>query len=337
MMKNATTNSLLAALVVAASGFAAADAKATDCGTTDRITIAEMTWLSAGMLANVTKTILADGYGCNAEIVPGDTVPTATSMLTKSEPDIAPELWVSTAKATWDQMIEKGNVYKAGDIFADGGEDGWWIPDYLAAEHPEIKSITDLKDNWKVFEDASNPGKGRFYACPPGWGCEVITNNLIKALGLEETFELYPTGSGANLKATIARQVARKQPFVGYYWGPTEVIGKYKLKRLETPAYVAEEFTCLTDLKCETPKVTGWAVGEVAVAVVTSLKEKAPAVAEFLSKMQLPNKEVSEILAWGDDNKASPDEVSDYFLKNYEAIWTQWVPEDVAARLKASL
>ncbi len=57
-------------------------AQATECGTKEPITVAEMTWLSAGTLAYVTKTILGEGYGCNVQIVPGDTVPTATSMLT---------------------------------------------------------------------------------------------------------------------------------------------------------------------------------------------------------------------------------------------------------------
>ena len=50
-------------------------------------------------------------------------------MLSKSEPDIAPELWSSTAESIWVKMLEKGNVYKANDIFADGGKEGWWIPD----------------------------------------------------------------------------------------------------------------------------------------------------------------------------------------------------------------
>ena len=335
-----TTKALAIACIgmsAAFMGFGSSAASATECGTTDTITVAEMTWLSAGSLAYVTKDILSAGYGCNVQIVPGDTVPTATSMLTKGEPDIAPELWVSTLQSTWDQMLAKGTVYKANDIFASGGQEGWWIPDYLAEQNPQIKSVSDLKDNWKAFEDASNPGKGRFYACPPGWGCEIITNNLVKALDLESTFELYPTGSGANLKASIARQVSRKKPFVGYYWGPTEVISKFKLKRLEMPEFDAAKFKCLTDLKCEKPELTGWAVGEVAVAATTSLKEKSPAVADFLSKMQVPNAEISDVLAWGDDNKASPEEVATYFLKNYEAIWTKWVPADVAEKVKASL
>lgn len=323
-------------LTFAFSGGPAA-AQETACGTKDPIKVAEMTWLSAGTLAYVTKTILGVGYGCNVQIIPGDTVPTATSMLTKGEPDIAPELWVSTVQATWDQMLAKGTVYKAGDIFAGGGQEGWWIPDYIWDANPQIRSVSDLKDNWKVFEDASSPGKGRFFACPPGWGCEIINGNLIKALGLDATFENYPTGSGANLKATIARQVSRKKPFVGWYWGPTEVIAKYKLKRLDMPAFDAPKFKCLTDLKCEKPELTGWAVGEVAVAATTALRDKAPPVAEFLAKMQVPNAEISEVLAWGDENKASTEELSKYFLKNYEAIWTKWVPADVAAKVKASL
>ena len=63
------------------------------------------------------------------------------------------------------------------------------------------------------------------------------------------------------------------------------MIGKYNLVRLEMPPYDAEKFRCLTDSNCENPQVSGWAVGEVAVAVVTDLRDKAPNVADFLSQV----------------------------------------------------
>ncbi len=313
-------------------------AQATDCGTEETITIAEMTWLSASTLAYIAETILADGYGCSVEIVPGDTVPTATSMLSKSEPMIAPELWVSTAESIWTKAQEKGNVYKAADIFADGGQEGWWIPAYVAEANPSLKSITDLANHPELFEEVASDGKGRLYGCPPGWGCEIITNNLFQALDLENhDFELFSPGSGANLKASIARKATRKEPIVAYYWGPTDVIGKYNLVRLEMPAYDPEKFTCLTDPNCADPQVTGWKPGEVAVAVVTDLRDKAPNVAEFLSKFTVPNDVISAELAWGDDNSASPEEVAVHFLQNHPDVWTTWVPADVAERVKAKL
>lgn len=335
-MTRTTRFTALAALALA--GITQAQpAAAQDCGSAGTITIAEMTWLSAATLAHVAQKIMAEGYGCDAQLVPGDTVPTATAMLTRSQPTVAPELWVSTVQAQWDQMQEKGNVYKASDIFSDGGQDGLWVPDYVLADNPELRTIEDLAANWEIFEDNANPGVGRLYNGPPGWASEVIITNYYKALGLEGSFELFSPGSGESLKASIARAVAQREPWVGYYWGPSDVVGKYNLVRLGMPESDREAFTCLTDANCADPQVTGWAAGEVAVAVVSELKDEAPAVADFLSRMQVPNAEISAVLAWGDDTGATAEEVAEYFLREHEAIWTAWVPAEVADKVRSSL
>ena len=331
----------LAAAAIAAIAAAPGTAQAaTGCGTKDEITIASMTWMSGIVLAQAAHRILTAGYGCNAKLVPGDTVPTATSMLTKNKPHIAPELWISTASSIWEKIKKKGNVYKAGDVFSEGGKEGWWIPDYVAKANPGLKSIGDLKDPKyaKLFVEAQSDGKSRLYACPPGWACEIINGNLFKALELAKAnYQLFSPGSGANLKASIARSVTRKKAILAYYWGPTAVIGRYKLVRLNMPAYDAKKFLCLTDKNCANPQVSGWKAGEVAVAVVTSLKKKAPNVAAFLGKMQVPNPVINSVLAWGDDRKASPEEVTEHFMKTQQAVWTKWVPADVASKVMASL
>ncbi|HUH49467.1 MAG TPA: glycine betaine ABC transporter substrate-binding protein, partial [Mycoplana sp.] len=66
-------------------------ANAAECG---NVSIASMNWQSAEVISNLDKIILNEGYGCNAEITIGDTVPTITSMAEKGQPDIAPEAWV---------------------------------------------------------------------------------------------------------------------------------------------------------------------------------------------------------------------------------------------------
>ena len=62
------------------------------CG---NVSIAEMNWASAQLMANVDKIVLEEGYGCKVEIVPGDTMPTFTSMNEKGAPDVAGELWIN--------------------------------------------------------------------------------------------------------------------------------------------------------------------------------------------------------------------------------------------------
>ena len=65
------------------------------CG---KITIAEMNWASAQLMANVDKIILSQGYGCDVEMVSGDTMPTFTSMNEKGKPDVAPDLWANAVR-----------------------------------------------------------------------------------------------------------------------------------------------------------------------------------------------------------------------------------------------
>ena len=60
-----------------------------DCG---RVTIAEMNWPSAQLVAHVDKYFLAEGFNCDVTLVPGDTTPTITSMIGTGEPSVAPEV-----------------------------------------------------------------------------------------------------------------------------------------------------------------------------------------------------------------------------------------------------
>jgi len=59
------------------------------CGT---VSISNMNWQSAELIANVDAYILTHGFGCNVELVNGDTVPTLISMAEKGTPDVGPEI-----------------------------------------------------------------------------------------------------------------------------------------------------------------------------------------------------------------------------------------------------
>lgn len=314
-------------------------ARAADCGSLDRVTVSEMTWISGAVQAKLFKYILEVGYGCNVETVPGDTIPTATSMLTKGKPMIVPEYWVNSMAELWDKLVEQNAVYKAGEIYTEGGNEGWWIPDYVAEQNPGLKTIMDLPDYQHLFTEAGAGGKARVYSCPPGWQCENTNQHLFEAAGLgDQGFELYSPGSGANLKAVIARKVTRKEPIVTYYWGPTAVLGRYKLVKLEVPApYDEAKYSCLASSDCANPQLSSWSSSTVAVGVVPRLKEEAPDVVAFLEKIQMPNEVINDVLGWVDERSAEADAGAEYFLRKYEELWAEWMPEDAAQRIRDSL
>ena len=98
---------LLSTCIAAGSLACASAAFAADCGA---VTIASMNWQSAEVLANVDKFILNKGFGCNADIITGDTVPTITSMVEKGEPDVAPEGWVDLLASGREQRRQRGQA-----------------------------------------------------------------------------------------------------------------------------------------------------------------------------------------------------------------------------------
>ncbi|NQV54388.1 MAG: ABC transporter substrate-binding protein [Rhodospirillales bacterium] len=305
------------------------------CG---RITIAEMTWGSAAIAAHVQKFILNKGYGCKAELVPGDTVPTVTSMSEKGEPDIAPEIWINSARAVIERAVRDGRLKITSDILPEGGQEGWWIPDYVAKAHPELTTLQAVMKRPDLFPDKEEPGKGRFYTCPAGWGCQIANANLFKAYGLKEAgFTAFDPGSGEGLAAAIAKAYERRQPIFTYYWAPTAVLGKYPLVRLDGMKHDPATWKCIIDPGCADPKPNMYPAAEVLSVVTTRFAKAAPEALGFVAKFSWPINVVNALLAWKDETRANAAETATHFLKNFQPVWKAWVPAQISTKVKAAL
>ncbi len=332
--------SALAALGLAAGLALAVPAQAQDaeCGTDRTIDIAKMTWASAAALAEIHAKILGDGYGCDVEVVAGDTVPTSASMLSRGSPAVAPELWTSSIQEQWEKGIEEGQVVTLGDAIDGGAIEGWFIPEYFKQEHPELVTAQDVVDNPQLFPDPEQPDQGRLYGCPPGWACELANAALFEAYEMDGTWNLFSPGSGGNLSASIARAFEREEPILFYYWGPTAVLGKYDTYQLEMPEVDIEGYRCNTNTDCEDPAIkTAWPSSPVKVGAAGWVAEEAPNVADYFSKVAVSDDVINSLLAWSDENNADAEETAVNFIENNEDIWTTWVPEAVAEKVRASL
>lgn len=327
----------IAAALFAAALYTFAGAAHADCGS---VSIAEMNWASAGVAANVDKIILQEGYGCSVELVTGDTLPTFTSMNEKGQPDVAPELWINAVRTPLDQAVSEGRLVIAAGILSEGGQDGWWIPKFLADAHPEIKTVQQALDHPELFPSPDDPKKGVIYNCPPGWQCQASLGNLFRALdGEKKGFEIVETGSAAALDGTIANAFEKKSGWLGYYWSPTAILGKYPMVRLSfgVPHDKADWDACTSVLDCANPKVNSYPVSEVFTVVTKKFAEKAGVAMDYLKKRKWTNDVVNGVLAWQTDNQGTNEDAARYFLKTHEDIWTTWVSPEIAQKVKAAL
>ncbi|AKR55423.1 hypothetical protein XM25_06305 [Devosia sp. H5989] len=340
ILKSGGVAAAIAVAIVAASSHAtlAQDAAGSTCGTDRTIDIAEMTWPSAAALAHIHARILEAGYGCKVEVVTGDTVPTSTSMLTRGTPAVAPELWTSAIQEQWEAGLKDGEVVELADAITDGTVEGWFIPRYTQEAHPELTSAEAVIAHPEVFPDPEDSSKGRLYSCPPGWACELSTSALYEAFDMQDKWNLFSPGSGGALDASIARAFTRSEPILFYYWGPTAILGKYDAVQLDLGETKPEVYACNTDPDCADPAgVTAYPSSPAVVGAAAWIKEEAPNVADYFSKVGLSNAQISKLLVYGDENKADAAATAENFLKTEQDVWTKWVPADVADKVKATL
>ena len=331
-----TSAALVIASALAVVAFSASPASAA-CGA---VTIANMNWVSAELAAYVDKFILENGYQCSVELLPGDTMPTTTSMAEKGEPDIAPEIWMNSVRQVINRAVEEGRLEIAGEILSDGGEEGWWIPRYMVDEHPELTTLEAVLKRPDLFPNPEDSSRGALHNCPSGWNCQIITDNLYKAFEVANAgFDLIDTGSSAGLDGSIAKAYSRKEGWFGYYWAPTAILGKYDMVKLDMGVgHSPEEWDrCTGQGGCADPKKNDWTKSVVMTVTSASFREKAPEAFEYLSKRSWSNQVVNSMLAYMDENLAGGEEAAEKFLKEHEDVWTQWVPGDIAKKIRAAL
>ena len=202
------------------AGLGGATSAAADCG---EVSITEMDWASSAVVTHVAKFLMEQGYGCSVTTVPTTTVPAMTSLAETGEPDILTELWTSYTPV-YEGLREEGKIVELSKVLSDGGVEAWWIPAYLAEEHPELTTLEGIKANPELVG-------GRFHDCPAGWGCDVTNFNNFKAAGFEGSgVERFQHGSGETLATAIAAAYEAKEPWFGYYWAPTSVLGTVREK-----------------------------------------------------------------------------------------------------------
>lgn len=329
----------LAALAAAAALLPQASPALAQDGDCGDVTIAQMNWASAEVIAEIDKLILSEGYGCDAELVLGDTVPTFTSMQEKGEPDLVPELWVNSIKEPLAKAVDEGKLVVGAQLLPDGGVEGWWIPKALSDAHPEIVTVEDALAHPELFPAPEDDEMGAVFGCPAGWTCQHTTENLFRAYGAaDKGFTLVDPGSSAGLDGSISKAVERDEGWLGYYWAPTALLGRYDMVLLETPPLDQAEWDrCTGQPNCADPVPNGYPKTEVYSAVTANFAEQAGVAMDYVGKRQWRNDTVSELLAWMVEEQATGEEGAYHFLEEYPDVWTEWVAPDVAERVKAAL
>ena len=325
---------------LAGAAMLASQATAEECG---EVTVAEMNWASAELMANVDKIILTEGYGCEVELVAGATMTSFTSMNEKGEPDVAPELWVNAVREPLAVAMEEGRLHSVleGPITQLG--EGWWIPPHTRDAHPELETVLDVLERPDLFPHPEDSSKGAFVGCPAGWGCQLTNANLFRAFDMEaKGWILVDPGSAAGLDGSMAKAVERGENWFGYYWNPTAMIGKYQMHLLPFGVEFAGSENwdgCIVKAEqdCADPQPSSWTESEVHTVITNRFSEAGGPAVEYLENRIFPGPVMNAMLVYMTEEQAGGEDAAIEFLSTRQDVWTTWVSEEVADKVRAAL
>ena len=196
---------------------------------------------------------------------------------------------------------------------------------------PNLKTVFDLEqpEHKELFQNPENRSKGMLMNGPPGWECEIVTIEQVEVYGLADDYDVINAGSQEGLFASLVGAYEKGEPWIGYLWGPTWIAGKLALTLLEEPAF--DQVVWDDNHACAYPAV------DLFIAAHKDFPDKAPEVAEMFKKWKLSTATLDEVLSYLDESGGEPVDAAIWFLQEREELWTPFVPEDVANKVKEAV
>ena len=191
---------------------------------------------------------------------------------------------------------------------------GWYVPPWLAEEHPEILEYENLNDFAADFATSETGDKGQFLGADPSY--VQFDEAIISNLGLD--FEVVFSGSEAASITAFQQAEENKEFLIGYFYEPQWLFADLPLQKVALPPY---EEGCQDDpakVDCDYPETvlkkivsTEWAdEGGPGVDLVQNFEwtnEDQNLVAKYISDEGMSNEDAAA--RWVEEN---PDKVAEW-------------------------
>lgn len=312
----------------------------------DKVVLGELSWDGSRAITAVLKEIIENRLRYEVGVVQAESEIIFAAMdKGDGSLDVHTDLWMPNQAEKWARYIAEGS--RESVLVNDQpytGTQGLFIPGYIQDEYG-VKSVQDLADPKiaKLF-DSDGDGQGEYWPGGAGWNSTNVEQVKAKSYGYAEYFEPFIV-SDAAMKAKLKSDYRRKRGILFYYWTPEWIHAKYDLRRLEEPPFNGfamaskkgdphynpegcwnmiqpkedEDWLAQSEVKC------AWPDAKVYVAFSTSLRQRAPQVAQFLRQVSFDPAVVNAWILQIGQEKRLPAEVAQAWVAQNGTTVDRWL------------
>jgi glycine betaine/proline transport system substrate-binding protein len=286
-------------------------------GDGETINLVANAWTASALNAEIAKQLIESELGNTVEIVAIDENTMFTG-LSDGSLDVVLEVWPSGITEDEQAFLDDGSVVNIGELGAVG-KIGWFVPQYVIDEHPELATWEGFQDPElaALFATAETGEKGRFLGTDPSYPHYEVA--IIANLGLPLLVVF--SGSEPATVAVLDARVAAQEPIVMYWWTPTAAVAQYDLVNVTLPEYNEECYADPAAIDCDYPE-------DVLVKLASAqLAEKAPNVQSFLEKFTITTEDQLGMLPAVEIDGEDAADVAAQWIADNEDVWSAWLAD----------
>ncbi|MFI9648525.1 ABC transporter substrate-binding protein [Streptomyces sp. NPDC052040] len=276
------------------------------------LTLSVQSWVGAQSNVAVAQYILEHKLGYRVDTVQVDEIP-AWDALSQGRVDAILEDWGHPDQEK--RYVEDKKTITPGGSLGVTGHIGWFVPTYLAKQHPDITDWRNLNKYASLFRTAESGGKGQLMDGSPSY----VTNDKALVNNLKLNYQVVFAGSEA-AQITQMRQFAKEhKPFLTYWYTPQWLFKKVPMTEVKLPAYKEGCDQDAAKITCAYPQTP------LQKFLNTDFAKKGGKAATFLKKFHWTTEDQNEVSLMIADQKLSPDEAAKKWVDSHPATWKAWL------------
>src|SRR6476660_4402094 len=127
---------------------------------------------------------------------------------------------------------------------------GWYVPPWMAKEHPDITDWNNLNKYADLFKTTESGGQGQLLDGDPSF----VTNDEALVKNLNLNYKVVYAGSEAALIQAFRQAEANKTPLIGYFYEPQWFMSEVPLVKVNLPPYTDGCDADPAKIACDYPK-----------------------------------------------------------------------------------
>jgi glycine betaine/proline transport system substrate-binding protein len=285
------------------------------------VTLAVNPWDGSAANAAVAKIVLEkQGVKVNLKDIDENAVWAA---LDSGSIDANLEVWPSGHAKDIDTYIKQKKSVVDGGLIGPTGHIGWYIPKFVADEHPEYKTWEGLKTDAaaKYFATAETGSKGQFLLGDPSY--VSYDADIIKNLDLP--FQVVTGGGEAALITGIDTAFKDKSPLLFYFYTPQWANAKYDLVSVKLPDITPACESSAAGQGKDGKYACDYPTDHLLKAISAKLETKNPAVFGFLKKMKWSDDDQNTVTKYKNEDGMTIEDAAQKWVDDNESVWKAWL------------